>query len=87
MTKNLKVYVVYDKIADDTVTVSTATTDGMFVRTYSKGFYQLDKNFLNDFEVYHVGDINMDDYKLIPCDKRLVSWDCYKMPESPVEKQ
>ena len=73
MTKNLKVYVVYDKIADDTVTVSTATTDGMFVRTYSKGFYQLDKNFLNDFEVYHVGDINMDDYKLIPCDKRLVS--------------
>lgn len=84
--KKLNVYVVYDKIADDCVTVSTATTDGMFVRTYSKGFYQLDSNFQADFEVYHVADINMDSFEVTPCKKRFVSWDSYKSPETKVEK-
>ena len=37
MERNLKIYVVRDNIADDVVSVNTATTDGMFVRTYARG--------------------------------------------------
>ena len=38
MKKGLNIYVVRDIIADDVVSVNTATTDGMFVRTYPKGY-------------------------------------------------
>ena len=85
MKRSLNVYVVRDIIADDVVTVNTATTDGMFVRTFSKGFQSLNPNFLNDFEIYHVGTIDFDTLECVSCPKRKVSWDSYKMPETTVD--
>lgn len=85
MEKNLKIYVVRDNIADDVVSVNTATTDGMFVRTYSKGFQSLNPNFLSDFEIYQVGTVDFDSLECISCPKRKVSWDSYKMPETTVD--
>ena len=85
MKKGLNVYVVRDLIADDVVSVTTATTDGMFVRTYSKGFQSLNPNFLSDFEVYHVGTVDFDTLECTACPKRKVSWDSYKNPETSVD--
>lgn len=87
MKKGLNIYVVRDVIADDVVNVATATTDGMFVRTFSKGYAQLNSNFLNDFEVYCVGHIDFDTLENVSEPKRKVSWDSYKFPETVVEKK
>nr|DAH73137.1 MAG TPA: hypothetical protein [Microviridae sp.] len=85
MERNLKIYVVRDNVANDVVSVNTATTDGMFVRTYAKSFQSLNPNFLTDFEIYQVGSVNFDTFECRPCDKRKVSWDSYKMPETTVD--
>lgn len=85
MKKCLNIYVVRDIIADDVVSVNTATTDGMFVRTYSKGFQSLNSNFLNDFEIYHVGSVDFDTLECTSCPKRKVPWDSYKSPETSVD--
>ena len=85
MKRNLNIYVVRDVIADDVVSVNTATTDGMFVRTYSKGFQSLNPNFLKDFEIYQVGFISFDTLECTSCSKRRVSWDSYKTPETTVD--
>lgn len=85
MKKGLNIYVVRDIIADDVVSVNTATTDGMFVRTYSKGFQSLNSNFLNDFEIYHVGTVDFDSLECTACPKRKVPWDSYKSPETSVD--
>lgn len=85
MKKGLNIYVVRDIIADDVVSVNTATTDGMFVRTFSKGFQSLNSNFLNDFEIYHVGVVDFNSLECTSCPKRKVSWDSYKTPETPVD--
>lgn len=85
MERNLKIYVVRDNIADDVVSVNTATTDGMFVRTYAKGFQNLNPNFLSDFEVYQVGTVDFNTLECISCPKRKVPWDSYKMPETSVD--
>ena len=87
MERNLKIYVVRDKVADDVVSVNTATTDGMFVRTYSRGFQSLNPNFLEDFEIYQVGSISFDTLECTPCPNRKVSWDSYKMPETTIDKK
>lgn len=85
MKKGLNIYVVRDLIADDVVSVNTATTDGMFVRTYAKGFQSLNPNFLNDFEIYNVGVVDFDSLECTACPKRKVSWDSYKSPETSVD--
>lgn len=85
MERNLKIYVVRDIIADDVVSINTATTDGMFVRTYAKGFQNLNPNFLSDFEVYQVGAVDFNTLECTPCSKRKVPWDSYKMPETTVD--
>lgn len=85
MERNLKIYIVCDNVANDVVSVNTATTDGMFVRTYAKGFQNLNPNFLSDFEIYHIGFINFDTLECTACPKRKVSWDSYKMPETIVD--
>ena len=85
MERNLKVYIVRDIIADDVVSVNTATTDGMFVRTYARGFKNLNPNFLSDFEVYQVGTVDFNTLECTPCPKRKVPWDSYKMPETVVD--
>lgn len=85
MKRELNIYVVRDVIADDVVSVNTATTDGMFVRTYSKGFQSLNPKFLDDFEIYHVGSVDFDTFKCTPCPKRKVPWDSYKMPETTID--
>lgn len=85
MKKGLNIYVVRDTIADDVVSVNTATTDGMFVRTYSKGFQSLNPNFLNDFEIYHVGIIDFDTLECLSYPKTKVPWDSYKFPETSVD--
>lgn len=85
MKRNLKIYVVRDVIADDVVSINTATTDGMFVRTYAKGFNSLNPNFLKDFEIYEVGSVDFDTLECTACPKRKVSWDSYKLPENTVD--
>lgn len=85
MERHLNIYVVRDNIADDVVSVNTATTDGMFVRTYAKGFQSLNSNFLSDFDIYQVGTISFDTLECTSCPKRKVSWDSYKMPETSVD--
>ena len=85
MERNLKIYLVRDNIADDVVSINTATTDGMFVRTYAKGFQSLNSNFLSDFEIYQIGSVDLNTLECTPCPKRKVSWDSYKMPETTVD--
>ena len=75
------VYIVYDKIADDTIILGSSKTDGMFVRNNAQFLQRMNSNFMNDYDIYCVGTYTDTDKKLAPCVPRLVSWDSYKRPE------
>ena len=75
------IYVVIDKVADETVLLCMCKTDGLLVRQNIPYLSKINPNFVTDFEIYQVGQYVDTSMALEPCPPRLVSWDSYKAPE------
>ena len=75
------IYVVYDKIADETVILAPCKTDGLFVRQNTPYLSKINPNYLFDMVIYQVGEYLESGKLLVPCKPRLVDWDSYKNPE------
>ena len=76
------VYAIFDKVADEMLVLGTAKTDGLFVRQNLPYVSKINENYLDDMEIFCIGSLSTSDMKLSPCEKRSVSWDSYRHPES-----
>lgn len=76
------VYVVVDKVADETVLLGMCKTDGLLVRQNLPYLSKINPNFVNDFVIYCIGQYVDTSMVLEPCPPREVSWDSYKTPEA-----
>lgn len=81
MTKNL--YCAYDKIAQSAIIVFSDVNDGMAIRNNAVPLSKLLP--LGDIELRCVGSIDCESSVITPCDYRIVDWDSYKFPESPMK--
>lgn len=76
------VYVVVDKVADETVLLGMCKTDGLLVRQNLPYLSKINPNFANDFIIYCIGQYVDTSMSLEPCPAREVPWDSYKTPEA-----
>ena len=87
MNYNAKLYGVYDKVGNRFYTVGLATSAGAFVRDVGKMLYRVNSNFENEFTLYELCEFNeVEMVTSAPKTWKLISWDCYKSPETPAEK-
>lgn len=80
----MKIYSLFDKVANKFVSTTLAESDEMFVRT---SLFAICMDYaINDVEFYCVGYFDSDLGIIKPIAPRLCSWDCYKFPESRQSK-
>lgn len=77
----VNIYVIFDKIADDTIIIGTAKTDGLFIRQNMPYLNKLNPAYMSECEVLHVGSYVESEKRVEPCDPRLIPWDAYQRPE------
>lgn len=81
----MKIYGLYDKVANTFVSTTLAESDGIFVR---QSFYAIMMDYaLNDVDYYCLGEIDTSTGVIMPCRPRLCSWDSYKFPVSRTDKE
>lgn len=87
MSKSLKIFAVADKINGNGLFITgTAYTAGAFVRD-SLPFFRMRKfDFLNEGLLYELGEFSEESFEITSTKKELISWDCYKSPEVPVDR-
>ena len=84
--KNLKIYGVADKVnGNGLVLTGTSYTAGAFVRDSLPFFRARCPKFMTECELYELGEFSEENFEIISTYKILISWDCYKCPENPVE--
>lgn len=82
---DLRLYVLVDAVNNDSVIMTALSyTDGACVRELLPFCNARNKNWTNDYRLYHIGTVSPA-LDLMPCARRLVSWDTYKTPEIPVD--
>lgn len=75
----MKIYAVYDKVAERFVSTTLAESDAMFVKN---AFIPLMMDYaLVDVEYYCVGEFETELGLIKSCRPRLCSWESYKFPE------
>lgn len=80
-------YVVFDKVADETMIIGSAKTDGLFIRQNIPYLQKINPNYQNDCEVRFIGEYVDTECKLIPAEKvRIVPFDSYRHPEEDTGK-
>lgn len=81
----MKIYGLYDKVANNFVSTTFAENDGIFVR---QSFYAIMMDYaLNDVDYYCLGEIDTATGVIMPCRPRLCSWDSYKFPVTRADKE
>ena len=76
------IYIIFDVVADETIVIGSAKTDGLFIRQNIPYMEKINPNYRNDLAVFCVGQFVDSDRRLEPSPARPVSWDAYKSPES-----
>lgn len=80
------IYVIYDKVANDTVVLAMARTDGLFIRNNLPMISKINPAYEQDFEVWRVGTYRSSDKSVSNIAPELVEWDAYKFPEQKIDK-
>lgn len=80
----MKIYAIYDKVAERFISTSIAETDGVFIR--QSLFAILMDYAVNDFEIYCVGEFDADFGYIRPVVPRQVPLTAYKFPETRESK-
>lgn len=75
------VYCVRDVVADDTICLFYAVTDGVAVRDNLPALSRVRP--VDDLRLYRVGTFDSNKQELVSHDPLLIDWDCYKFPEMP----
>lgn len=81
----MKIYSIYDKIAEKFISTTPAYSDQMFVRDNLATICM--DYAIKDIDVYCVGLFDEDLGIIKPVQPRLVQWDSYKFPTSRLEKE
>lgn len=85
-TSNLQnLYVCRDKLANHVICCFMSSSDGMAVRENVVGLSKVLP--LGDLELCHVGKINDVTMEVEKVPSRVVDWNCYQFPESPIKKE
>lgn len=79
--KNL--YCAYDKVAGSALCCFMSSNDGMAIRENAVALSKVLP--LGDIELRCVGAIDDVSTIVVPADYRIVDWDSYKFPESPMK--
>lgn len=81
--KKINLYVVRDKVADNVVCAFTAQNDGLAIR---QNLPPLSRVFpVQDLELNHVGVLDELTLEIENVPNRVISWDEYKFPVSPMK--
>lgn len=80
----MKIYAIYDKVAERFISTTIAETDGMFIRQAL--FAILMDYAVNDVEIYCVGEFDTDFGYIRPVVPRQVPLSAYKFPETRESK-
>ena len=80
----MKIYSIYDKVAERFISTTLAETDGMFIRQAL--FAILMDYAVNDIEIYCVGEFDTDFGYIKPVVPRIVPLEAYKFPETRESK-
>lgn len=80
----LNLYVVRDRVADTVMCAFSSENDGMAIRQNYGSLSRVAP--IGDLELLQVGEINEKTLELNVLPSRVVSWDSYKFPESPIAK-
>lgn len=78
------VYIVRDKVANTTLSISIAPTDGAFMRDVLPSVFQMRQK--EDIEYIQVATFDMDTCTLKPIPSRVCPMDAYKFPETTTRK-
>ena len=81
----MNIYSVRDKVANKFISTSMCESDSLFVRTALPSL--LMDYALNDIEFYCIAQIDNDLGIVKPCQPRLCNWECYKFPETRLQKE
>ena len=80
----MKVFALFDKVANKFVSTTLAESEEMFVRT---SLFAICMDYpIKDVDFYCVGYFDDDLGIIRPCRPRLCSWDCYKHPTTRMAK-
>lgn len=80
----MKIIGLYDKIAEKYISITMVESPQMFVRT-ALATILMDYP-LKDVEFYTLGEIDQDLGIIKPCAPKINDWECYKFPETRIEK-
>ena len=88
----LGLYVAYDKIAKKALFTFSSASDSLAVRENAPNLSKIVP--LGDIELRKIAEIDDTSLELslkidapAGCNSKLVSWDCYEFPESPIKKE
>lgn len=79
----LNLYTVHDKISDNIICTFSCPNDGLAVRENYRALCNVAP--IGDLEIVQVGTLNEKTLEVASLPSRVVSWDCYKFPESPIK--
>lgn len=80
----MKIYAIYDKVAERFISTTLSETDGMFLRQAL--FAILMDYAINDIDIYCVGEFDVDFGYVKPVVPRIVPLSAYKFPETRESK-
>lgn len=78
------VYIVRDKVANTTLSISIAPTDGAFMRDVLPSVFQMRPK--EDIEYVQIAVYDMDSCTIKPVPSRVCPMDAYKFPETNTRK-
>lgn len=78
----MNVYSIYDKVGEKIIGIFASPTDGLAIRENARAIGRIMP--LGDAELRCIGTVNSDGSQIVPTESRVVDWDSYKFPESPL---
>lgn len=81
--KTVNVYSMRDKVRNRALMVCISESDGLVIRENAPSWSKVIP--LGDIEIYQIGTFNENTQEIISCEPRLVAWNSYKFPESPLK--
>lgn len=79
----LNVYSVRDTVANAIVCTFSCPNDGLAIRENAPALSKVAP--LGDLEISQLGELDSDTMELKAIPRRIISWDSYKFPESPIK--
>lgn len=80
----LNLYCVRDRVGDTVICSFSCANDGLAIRENYPALSRVAP--IGDLELVQIGTLDEKTLEVNGCPSRVVSWDSYKFPESPIQK-